>query len=56
MLISDIKRGRNELARDKALKFVEWTDTRNELLEQRGRTGEVVESMDQAVLEALGNL
>jgi len=56
MLISDIEKGRNELAKDKALKFVEWTDSRNELLEQRGRTGEVVKSMDQAVLEALGNL
>jgi len=56
MLISDLKVGRSDLARDKALKFVEWTDSRNELLEQRGRTGEVVESMDQAVLEALGNI
>lgn len=56
MLISDLKRGKTGRAKDRALKFVEWTDTRNELLEQRGRTGEVVKSMDQAVLEALGNL
>ena len=56
MLISYIEKGRNELAKDKALKFVEWTESRNELLEQRGRTGEVVKSMDKAVLEALGKL